>query len=263
MRYLILLFFALPLDVAAQNNIVFNAGLAYTNGAPTFTPGAKGSRYAIDTVTFDIYENTNPATSNWLKIGDRIQELTGCAVPSYTPTKHQSIYVTNQCTTPILYKWNGSAWREVGGGGGGGGSVVTDATLTGDGTVGDPLSIAQQGAETSQVITWSGTTWEPSWGNPYTFVTSTSTVTADVNEVLVGTQSASITIGLPTCNATNDSKRFKIVKNGTDSFSVTVDPASTQLFYDGSAIKIFFGKLSIDCTCRFSGGTGVWFFDNM
>lgn len=251
-----------PLFTAAQNNIVFNAGVAYTSGAPTFIPGAKGSRYAVDTVTFDIYENTNPVTANWLKIGERIQEITGCAVPSYTPTKHQSIYVTNQCTTPNLYKWNGTQWKEIGAGGGGGGSVVTDATLTGDGTVGDPLSIAKQSASESQSITWTGATWEPSWGNPTTFVTTSSTLTTATNELLVGTIAANITIGLPSCSAVNDSKHFKIVRNGSDAFSLTIDPNSTETFYDGSAIKIIYGKIAIDCTCRFSG-TGVWFVDNL
>ena len=263
MRYLIFFLFAAIGSLNAQNNIVFNAGFAYTNGAPTFTPGAKGSRFAIDTVTFDVYENTNPSTANWVKMGDRIQELTGCSNPSYTPTKHHGIYVTNTCTPPKLFKWNGTAWEQIGASGGGGGSVVTDATLTGDGTVGDPLAIADQGAEGSQVLAYTGTTWEPSWGNPYTFVTSSSTITADYNEVLVGTASGNIVIGLPTCNADNDSKRIKIVRNGSDAFSLTIDPSSTQTFYDGSATKIFYGKISADCTCRFSSGIGVWFLDGL
>lgn len=161
------------------------------------------------------------------------------------------------------YQWNGSSWVEkTFGGGGGGGSVTTDATLTGDGS-GTPLGIAQQSAATSQGLAWTGVTWSPSWGNPYTFVTTTSTITTDYNEVLIGTVSGNITIGLPACNSTNDSKRFKIVRNGTDNFSLTIDPNSTQTFYDGAATKIMYGKISIDCTCRFSGGTGVWFVDNL
>jgi hypothetical protein len=109
---------------------------------------------------------------------------------------------------------------------------------------------------------WTGATWEPSWGNPYTFVTSGATITSAVNEVLVGTISANITIGLPTCNAGIDGKHFKIVRNGTDSFFVKIDPSGSEQFYDGTSEKIQYGKLAIDCTCRFSGGTGVWFFDN-
>lgn len=161
------------------------------------------------------------------------------------------------------YQWNGSSWVEkTFGGGGGGGSVTTDATLTGDGS-GTPLGIAQQGAATSQALAWTGATWEPSWGNPTTFVTTSSTLTTATNELLVGTLSANITIGLPTCNSANDSKRFKIVRNGSDGFSLTIDPASTEAFYDGSATKIIYGKIAVDCTCRYSGGVGVWFVDNL
>lgn len=266
MRYAItILILMMSGYVQAQvNNIKFNAGIAYTDGVPTFRPGSTGSRFAVDTVTFKVYENINPSTGNWIEVGDGIQEISGCSAPVYTPTKHQSIYVTNRCTgAPELYKWNGSSWDLISGGGGGGGSIVTDGTLSGAGTSGSPLKLAQQSALTSQSLSWTGTTWEPSWGNPYTFVTTGATITTDVNEVLIGTVSADITIGLPSCNSTNDSKHFKFVRNGADSFSVTIDPSSTQLFYDGAATKIFFGKISIDCTCRFSSGTGVWFIDNL
>lgn len=141
-------------------------------------------------------------------------------------------------------------------------TVSTDATLSGDGSGGDPLTIAQQSAATSEVLMWTGATWEPSWGNPFIFVTTGQTITTAVNEVLIGTVAGNITMGLPTCDATTDGKHFKFVRNGTDAFSVTIDPGGAQLFYDGTDKKIQYGKLSIDCTCRFSGGTGVWFFDN-
>lgn len=299
------------LGAMAQNNIVTNAGIAYTAGAPTFTPGAKGTVVAIDTVSGDWYTATLRTGGSWVKMGDRIQKTTGCVAPAYTPAKYQSTIVLNSCATPELYEWSGSAWvclncassgatnlswseisstlyrlnsstgsdvfvREGSGAtaalsgdtltisasGGGGGTVVTDATLSGDGSAGTPLKIAQQSASTAQGLQWTGATWEPSWGNPYIFVTTGQTITSAVNEVLVGTISASITLGLPTCDATTDMKHFKFVRNGTDAFSVTIDPSGSQTFYDGTSVKTSYGKLSIDCTCRFSGGTGVWFFDN-
>lgn len=183
-------------------------------------------------------------------------------IPSGAPSASGSRVRIN-LTTGKWYQWNGSSWVEkTFGGGGGGGAVTTDATLTGDGDA-TPLGIAQQSAATSEVLTWTGTTWEPSWGNPTTFVTSSSTLTTATNELLVGTLSANITIGLPTCNAANDSKRFKIIRNGSDGFSLTIDPASTEAFYDGSATKIIYGKIAVDCTCRYSGGVGVWFVDNL
>jgi hypothetical protein len=40
-------------------------------------------------------------------------------------------------------------------------SVSTDATLTGDGTGGSPLSIAQQGAGIGDPLEWTGLAWEP------------------------------------------------------------------------------------------------------
>lgn len=297
---------------SAQNNIYRTAGIPYTVGAPTFVPGAGGSMVAIDTVTGDWYYSMNRYTDDWIKLGDRVQSIAGCAAPAYTPAKYQSQLVVNSCATPELYlNTTGSTWvclncasagvtnlswtevsatlyrlnsstgndvfvREGSGATAslsgdtltisatwGGGTVQTDATLSGDGSAGTPLKIAQQSASTSQMLEWTGATWEPSWGNPYTFVTSGATITSAVNEVLIGTLSANAVFGLPSCNSGLNGKRFKFVRNGTDTtFSVTIDPSSTETFYDGTPTKIFYGKVSIDCTCRFSGGTGVWFFDN-
>jgi len=41
-------------------------------------------------------------------------------------------------------------------------TVITDATLTGDGTPANALHIAPQGAAPGQVLSWNGTTWTPS-----------------------------------------------------------------------------------------------------
>lgn len=261
----VFVFASLSLSLFGQvNNIVSNAGIAVTNGPPTFVPGPKGSIVAIDSVTGFWWINTNRNYATWTKMGHRLQERSGCTAPSSAPGKHESWFVVNTCAAPEIYLWDGtSAWDCLNcGGGGGGGSINTDATLAGDGSGGAPLKIAQQSASESQVLSWTGATWQPSWGNPYTFVTSGASITSAVNEVLVGTVSADIVLGLPTCNAGLDTKHFKIVRNGTDNFSITIDPSGSQAFYDGSLTKTQYGKLSIDCTCRFSGGTGTWFFDN-
>lgn len=300
----------LALSVFGQNNIYRTAGIPYTVGAPTFVPGSGGSMVAIDTVTGDWYYSMNRYTDDWLRLGDRVQTISGCAAPAYTPAKYQSQLVVNSCATPELYlNTTGSTWVCLNCASAGatnlswtevsstlyklnsstgndvlvregsnvtaalsgdtltfsasGGAVTTDATLSGDGSAGTPLKIAQQSASSSEVLEWTGATWEPSWGNPYTFVTSGATITSAVNEVLIGTLSANATFGLPSCNSALNGKRFKFVRNGTDTaFSVTIDPSSTETFYDGQSLKIFYGKVAIDCTCRFSGGTGVWFFDN-
>ncbi|MCS7073759.1 MAG: hypothetical protein NZ108_04760 [Bacteroidia bacterium] len=66
-----------------------------------------------------------------------------------------------------VLQWNGSAWNLATISGGGSGdnwgtqTAVTNATLTGNGTVGSPLGLAQQGATVGQVLQWNGTSWVP------------------------------------------------------------------------------------------------------
>lgn len=54
-------------------------------------------------------------------------------------------------------RWNGTAWVP------GSSTAVVEVRprLTGNGTAGDPLDIARQGAAFGQVLKWNGTTWEP------------------------------------------------------------------------------------------------------
>lgn len=107
--------------MAQPNNIVLNSGLAYTDGPPTFRPGAKGSRWAIDTVTFLLYESNNPSTSTWINKGYMVGTISGCSSPNYTPTKHQPVIVVNNCDS--LYYYRGGAWRHLNAGGGGAGNT--------------------------------------------------------------------------------------------------------------------------------------------
>lgn len=116
MRYLVFIIalFA-ALQSKAQNNIVYGAGINYTNGAPTFTPPVRTSRVAIDTVTGKWYHFNTPG--GWQLIGNTIEEIAGCTAPAYTPTKGDSKVVINNCSPqPELYFYNGSAWVLVGGG---------------------------------------------------------------------------------------------------------------------------------------------------
>jgi len=98
----------------AQKNIVYGAGITYTVGIPTFVPPGNSSRVAIDTVTSKWYEFATPG--GWRFAGDRIQRVSGCSAPSYTPTKAQSWIVINNCTEaqngqgPELYAYSGTAW---------------------------------------------------------------------------------------------------------------------------------------------------------
>jgi hypothetical protein len=110
MRYILIiaaLFCSLP-QIFAQNNITYGAGISYTNGAPSFTPPARTSRVAIDTITGKWYHYNTPG--GWQLLGNTIEEIAGCSAPAYTPTKGDSRVVINNCTSPELYYWTGSAW---------------------------------------------------------------------------------------------------------------------------------------------------------
>jgi hypothetical protein len=110
MRYILIiaaLFCSLP-QIFAQNNITYGAGISYTNGAPSFTPPARTSRVAIDTITGKWYHYNTPG--GWQLLGNTIEEIAGCSAPAYTPTKGDSKVVINNCAAPELYYWTGSAW---------------------------------------------------------------------------------------------------------------------------------------------------------
>ncbi|MBX2890413.1 MAG: tail fiber domain-containing protein [Saprospiraceae bacterium] len=66
-------------------------------------------------------------------------------------------------TSGQILKWNGSTWfpgNETGDNWGAQTAVVGTA-LTGNGTAGSPLNLAQQGASNGQVLKWSGSAWTP------------------------------------------------------------------------------------------------------
>lgn len=114
--YILIAAFSLILHAkcVGQNNIVYGAGISYTNGVPTFVPPSKSARVAIDTVTSKWYEYATPGGWRWS--GDRVQDISGCSSPAYTPGKGQSSLVLNNCTFaqnghgPELYKYTVSAW---------------------------------------------------------------------------------------------------------------------------------------------------------
>ncbi len=254
-----LLIFLISCAEAQAQYTYFTAALPHDITNPSATPSQSGSRIRIDQPTRRLWV-WNETTLAWVKLGQGFDVSIGCAAPAYTPIVGQSDLAINTCTPiPELYHYSGvgTVWNCMNCGAGS--TVATDQTLAGDGSIGDPLQIAQQGANTSQVLQWTGTTWEPSWGSPYVFVTSGATITTDVNTVLIGTIVADITLGLPVCNAANDQKVFEFKKNGSDNFGVIVDPSGAETFADGAATKKIYSTLNLNCVCRFSG-TGTWFF---
>jgi len=143
-------------------------------------------------------------------------------------------------------------------------AVEVTARLSGAGTGGSPLDIAQQGATTGQVLRWSGTAWVPNGTNLYDIVTTSQAVAVQYNQVWVNTLSASITLNLPACNAANDGVKIEIAKAGSDAYEVVIEPAGSEQFSDGSTSKSIFSQATgISCTCRWTGSAGVWLYTNM
>lgn len=110
----ILFLIIFPCILSAQG-IVKTVGIVYTAGAPAHAPAAKvGSQVAIDTATWEWYEYNGSA---WIASGDRVQSISGCSTPNYTPTKYQSKLVINACSAgqggPELYYWTGAAWLQI------------------------------------------------------------------------------------------------------------------------------------------------------
>lgn len=130
----------------------FNAGVPHTNTTLNWSPSASGSRIAVDYSARKIYIHNG---TSWLEYEQGIDQITGSVAPAYTPAAGQSLWAVN--AVPELYYYTGSAWVCMSCQSG----IVTDTTLTGDGTDGNPLGIAQQGATTGQVLKWDGDAWSP------------------------------------------------------------------------------------------------------
>lgn len=143
-------------------------------------------------------------------------------------------------------------------------TVSTTARLSGNGTPGTPLDIAQQSATTGQALRWSGSAWAPDGLNLYYISTTSEAVAAQYNQVWVDDIGASITLNLPACNAANDGVKIEIAKMGADTWGVVIEPDGSEEFMDGTTAKTLYSTgTAISCTCRWTGADGVWLFINM
>ena len=161
MRYILIFLFCVGCSaVFGQNNIKKTAAVTYTQGVPTWTPAvASSSEISIDTSTGKIYQ-WHRTTSAWLQLGQGIDVISGSIAPAYTPARNMSIFAINAVDS--LYTYRSGAWRHLNAGGGddwGAQVVEVDATLTGDGTSGDPIAWA--GASVAGPLTGSGTSGFP------------------------------------------------------------------------------------------------------
>ena len=171
----------------AQNNTVYGAGISYTNGIPTFVPPSRSARVAIDTVTSKWYEYATPG--GWRFAGDRIQRVSGCSAPSYTPTKAQSWIVINGCTEaqngqgPELYYYTGSNWIFINEKS----TAPTYTAGTGIGITGDVITNTGDLSNTNELQTLSSGTNTVTLSNGGGTVTVDTDPTNDITSLSGGT----------------------------------------------------------------------------
>lgn len=134
------------------------------------------------------------------------------------------------------------------GGGGGGGdnwgsqTVQTGASLTGNGTAGNPIAIAQQGATNGQVLKWNGSAWTPQNDLNDNGFNGTVTQINTGNGLTGGPITASGTIGLTTTGVTpgiyGSSTQIPVIQvdaQGRVSNVFTVVPQPGTVDIDGAA----------------------------
>ena len=148
----------------------------YTSGPPntliTWRATKDTSAYFwCDTMTSRLY-NWNHTGNKWYSVGVFEAAPTPAATLASGPAtidNRQAFWLNTSNNTLYFYDRTGSAWAAVGGGSGadnwGTQVVETNATLTGDGTTGNEIGIAQQAATSGQVLKWNGSTWAPAADN--------------------------------------------------------------------------------------------------
>jgi hypothetical protein len=149
MRLLFLAIFLIVNLLGAKDCNAQTGTFIWTNGAPTTNPGVSGARFAVDRATFRWYEWVSG--TSWVQSGDRIQRISGCAAPAYTPTIHNAYFVVNGCTEPEFYYWNGAAWKLLNGGGGATYTAGTGIYISGGNVISADTSILATQYDISQL----------------------------------------------------------------------------------------------------------------
>lgn len=94
-------------------------------------------------------------TSILTTISDAANHRQGTTAKAVRDWTQQYLKVVGSPVTGQTIKWDGTKWvpgDDLAG-------VATDATLSGSGTILNPLKLAQNGATLGQVLTWNGTGW--------------------------------------------------------------------------------------------------------
>lgn len=124
----------------------------WVNAVPTFNPGTWGAKFAVNVNTFEWYEWVSG--TSWVESGDRIQRISGCSAPAYTPTIHQAHVVINGCTSPNIpeiYAWTGSSWVKLNPSGGATYTAGTGIAISGDNVISADTSILATQYDISQL----------------------------------------------------------------------------------------------------------------
>lgn len=125
-----------------------------------------------DTLTSRIY-NWNHTANKWETMGVMEAASAPAATQINGPAtidNRNAFWRSTSNNDFHYYDRDLTAWTAFGSGGGGADNwgtqvVETNVTLSGDGTAGTELGIAQQGATSGQVLKWNGTTWAPAADN--------------------------------------------------------------------------------------------------
>lgn len=111
-KFILILFALLPLFAFGQNNIKKTAAVAYTAGAPTFTPAiASSTELAVDTVTSQLYWWSRNG-STWVKYPRGVDIISGSVAPAYTPRDNQALFAINADNE--FYYYTGASWTQIG-----------------------------------------------------------------------------------------------------------------------------------------------------
>lgn len=111
--------------------------------------------------------------------------------------------------------------------------VLTNSSLIGDGTTGNGLGIAQQGATTGQVLTWNGSAWVPLAAAP---ATTTNSLSSNANTMMSSVNGVSSSASVVNSIAnTISAGQLTTSVNGISTTPVTLPVA------DGSETKINVG----------------------
>lgn len=148
-------------DSATQVGNIPQSGNLVNNGNGTFTfiPGNGNPGVTIpfaDTATTVLTTAAVTINGTVFPIGTTLQAI----VNAFAPLAHPVAVVTNSGS---VFSWNPTTQTLnvplylV--------TVSTTARLSGNGTSGSPLDLAQQGAATGDVLKWNGTSWAPATDN--------------------------------------------------------------------------------------------------